>query len=324
MFLYLALMTLAWHHQLAQYCLKLARGQAELLLQAMPLESYQKTYSPGPEELANLARVVRIKEYSVQELGFKPTPHYTRIYPDQGRELLWLVSASKPYAIEPYLWDFPLLGNLSYKGYFNKGDALLEVSRLQDAGYDVDLGKVSAWSSLGWWPDPLFERHLKLQEADFCALLFHELFHSTYYQPDQVNLNENLADFIAEKACFSFLKDSLALGRFQRKCQSRRILANFMLQQADSLNSFYPKIKDKHDAKQIKRKSLVRIMEQLSKLAGADSVQRERLREDISRHGNAAFVGYLQYHSLHDSLENAFNKFYAGRLKNLVRSLEED
>jgi predicted aminopeptidase len=115
------------------------------------------------------------------------------------------LSASKPLAFESYSWSFPFFGGFSYKGFFDLEMALHEKRKLDALGYDVDLGKASAWSTLGWFPDPITASMLKKKPYDFAELLFHELVHKTVYLNDSVEWNENLAVLCARQLCLDFL-----------------------------------------------------------------------------------------------------------------------
>src|SRR5690606_34719233 len=106
------------------------------------------------------------------------------------------------------------------KGFFDKHLASAEVLDLKNKGYDVDVSPVTAYSSLGWFADPLFSGMLQRSKGRFCNLIFHELFHGTLYLPGSVNLNENLASFVAHKATIRFLaRDSAELALYLRQQQ---------------------------------------------------------------------------------------------------------
>lgn len=307
-----------------QYLVKMAWSQGRILLSSIPLREFTPA---GPDSLTaieNLSRIEDIKRFSVNELGYEPTKHYARIYPDHGQTLLWVLSASEPYAVKAYEWTYPLLGRLSYKGFFNKQEALNEQQRLEDQGYDVMLSPVSAWSNLGYWPEPLMEKHLYKPKAVFCELLFHELFHSTFYAPGRVELNENLADFIAEKACIQYLKnDPGETGRFLEKNRFRRKTADFMLSEAKALNRFYDSIRGLPNRAELKQNRLRSLSERITRFTNAPSGYRQGPGNELLQHRNAAFVPYLQYRSLYDSLDFVFNNFYKGLIKKMVRSLKQ-
>lgn len=315
---------LALNHKLLQYLVKMAWSQGRILLSSVPLRELSSSGPHSPMVNENLSRIEDIKHFSVKELGYEPTTHFTRIYPDRGQTLLWVLSAAEPYAIKAYEWSYPLLGRLSYKGFFDKQEALTEKDRLQNLGYDVSLSPVSAWSSLGYWPEPLLEKHLYKPKSAFCELLLHELFHSTFYAPGKVDLNENLADFIAEKACLRYLKnDTLETKRFLEKTRLRRKTADFMLGEAKALKHFYDSIRDLPNRAELKQNRIRSLSQRIARSATGQTEYRQGLAEELLEHKNAAFVPYLQYRSLYDSLDFVFNNFYKGQIKKMVRSLKQ-
>lgn len=323
--LYNLMLFMAYHHNIIQYLVKMGFSQAGILCKSVPLETYLQHPRQDSNFRHNLRTIEHIKRFSVEEVGLRPTEHYTRIYPDEGKNLLWVVSASEVYQIKAFQWSFPLLGKLGYKGYFNKEDAEQEKRNLQRLGYDVEVGPVTAWSSLGWWQEPLPEKLLYKNKADFCALLFHELFHSTYYKANELNLNENLADFVAEKACQRYLKeDQEALMLFLKKRQSSQKTAEFMLKEITALNRFYDSIRHKPDRAVLKASRFKSLLLRIEDLTFLDSLQKRNLQKDVLLNKNAAFISYQQYRGLQDSLEFVFNNFYGGQIKKMVRSLEQD
>lgn len=319
------LLFLSYHHKIIQYLVRMAASQASILYHALPVEEYKRMAVKDSNAINNLQSIEDMKRFSVNELGFRPTPHYTRVYPDKGKHLLWVVNASNAYEIRAYNWDYPLLGKLSYKGFFSRGEAEQEGKYLNAQGYDADVGPVSAWSSLGWWPEPLLEKQLFKNKADFCALMFHELFHSTYFKAGESNLNENLADFVAEKACLIYLKqDREELNRFLQKRQSARKTSEFMLAQIPALNRFYDSIRFRSDRAVLKEKRIKSLVQNIAQLDFLNDLQKNNLQKDLMLHKNAAFIAYQQYRGLYDSLEFVFNNFYGGQIKKMVRSLRQD
>ena len=228
------LMLLAWcwcsaNHELVQYLLQQGSGQLNVLFHTVGLDEYSRNLEPGSREFDNSCLIDKIKTYSVDSIGYVPGKSYQTVFVQTESTTLWVITASKPFALEPYEWEFPLVGKVSYKGYFDKARATAEYNHLRALGYDVDMRSVSAWSTLGWFNDPLLSSMLSRSRPRFCELLFHELFHATCYLPSSVDLNENMASFVARKATLRFLAaDSGLVKQYMIEEADEKMFNDFM------------------------------------------------------------------------------------------------
>jgi predicted aminopeptidase len=310
----------AYHHRTTRYIVSQAAGQAKILLQATGPEEYLRSKPRTETEKANLSLANEVRRYSIDSLGYLPTNNFTRVYDQGGKPILWVVTACGRFDLEPYTWKFPVVGKVSYKGFFDHSKACAEYIRLYHEGYDAAIRSVSAWSTLGWFNDPLLSNALKRKRGSFCDLLFHELFHATFYKPGDVDLNENLANFIAFKATQQFLRGSDSLETYLRQSSDEKIYRRFLLRKYQELENGYRELTEAE--KPLFKKGLLKaIADSVSSLdLHFPEAYRQRSR-DIARFQNAFFVDLKQYDSLQDSLEKAFNKNYGGRLQNMVRDL---
>lgn len=319
---FLVMCVAIYNYELSIYLLRQAKGQLLVLSGTESFEEYRMNTTLNEKESFNLRLIDQIKKFSVDSLGYKPTNNFTSIYDQKNKPILWVITASEKYALKAVEWKFPLIGSVSYKGFFDKGLALKEKYKLQAQGYDVGIRSVSAWSTLGWFNDPLLSSHLNKSKGYFCDLLFHELFHATFYKASRINDNENLANFIAHKATLQFIKnDTLALKEYMFDHVQREKLNKFLNANTKAYKLFLDSV-SKHKNKLIlKQKELFFLLKKLKK----EGIKKERLvlmtEEEILLEQNAYFIDYMQYNSKQDSLENAFNKFYKGSIKNMVRSL---
>ncbi|MEE3234544.1 MAG: aminopeptidase [Candidatus Latescibacterota bacterium] len=140
------------------------------------------------------------------ELGLHTENNYQSYFDTKGQPVSWNVSASPPDTFKSYLWKFPIVGTLPYKGFFNKPRAQSEYFRLKTLNYDVHLSPVSAYSTLGYFSDPLLSTMMSLDIGNLSELLLHELTHSTIYIDDKADFNESLASFVGEKGAEKFLE----------------------------------------------------------------------------------------------------------------------
>ena len=318
------LMCLAANYKLSIYLLAQAKGQLSVVFNTVSTHQFIQSHQLSHNQLSNIRLVEEIKQFSVIKLGYKTTNNYTSIFDQKEGNTLWVLTASEPYSIKPFQWQFPFLGKLSYKGYFNKVKAMAEANVLRNKKLDVELSPVTAWSTLGWTNDPLLSNTLNRSKGAFCELIFHELFHSTFYVANKINLNENLANFIAHKATCLFLEnDSVNLSSYLKEISDRKMYSDYILAQANDLKAYYEKIHSKKDRYILKLKAIQKIANGLGKLPFNNPKKYSKSESAILLSKNAYFVGFIQYQSLQDSLEFVFNKIYRGNIKNMVHDLKQ-
>ena len=197
---------IAYNHELIYYGYGQAKGQYTVLFDAQPIARFlnDKNY---PDSLKSKIKLIQeIRKFAFDSLGIKYSPNYTTMYEQHGKPILWRLTACEPFELKAKEWDFPLLGTFSYKGYFDTTKAAVAVNELTKANYDVDLGEVSGWSTLGWFQDPILSEMLYKNEGNLANLIIHELTHGTLYVKNNVEYNENLASFVGDQGALRFLK----------------------------------------------------------------------------------------------------------------------
>lgn len=315
----------ALNHQTAIYLIYQAQGQLSILFRTSPIADFKKANALNRKQMNNILLAEEIKKYSVDSLGYEPTDNFTSIYDQKNTTLLWVITASEPYGFKLYTWSFPVVGEVTYKGFFKKELAMKEYNHLVSLGYDVDLRGVSAWSTLGWLSDPLLSNMLDRSKGSLCNLLFHELFHATYYAPGSVSFNENIASFVAHKATLRFLRsDTTALAAYIRNYNDNKLFNRYMLRQITYLKNYYKQIQDDPNRQILKLKAIFQVTDSVTRLALHDKKRYLSRTKDMLKFKNAYFVDFLQYDSMQDSLEEVFNKIYKGNIENLVRDLKRN
>lgn len=313
----------AVRYDLSVYLIKQISGQIGILSNTQSIESYVHERVLSEKELKNLQLIEEIKKYSVDTLGYNKSESYRRIYDQGGKPVLWVITASEPYELKPVKWNFPIVGNVTYKGFFEKPLAETEFNHLRAEGYDVEIRSVSAWSTLGWLKDPILSSMLLKSKGSICNLLFHELFHATYYAPSSVNFNENIASFIAHQATIRFLSqnDTPALEEYLTAYHANRVFETYVLRKNKELKKYYSDIKNMPDRHLLKLRKLNEMADSIEYLPASD-LKKLRWRADMLKFKNAFFISFEQYDSMQDSLENVFNKFYDRDVKKMVRDLK--
>jgi predicted aminopeptidase len=185
----------------ARYVAQAARGQLAIAGEARPLaEAVRDPETPEPARRL-LAAVPAVKAWA-QRQGLTPTRSYER-YADLGRPAaVWVVQACPPLALEPKRWSFPVVGTVPYLGFFDEGAARRYARELEQGGLDVDVRTASAFSTLGWFRDPVLSTMLGRGDAalgELADVVLHESVHATVYVKDQSAFDESLASFVADR-----------------------------------------------------------------------------------------------------------------------------
>jgi predicted aminopeptidase len=207
----------------------LAVGQARLLLGSEPVESLLADPETPPELAARLARVQEVIAFAAG-LGLEVDGQYTSYVAWPGDRVITTVVATLPGQISPSNFWFPLVGHAPYKGFFDPERAAREADSLEQDGFDTCLVPVLAYSTLGWFDDPLTGPMLRQSEGRLAETVLHELVHATVFVPSQPDFNEGLAAFIGQEAAVRFAHarepaGDCATHERQRVAEDRQVAA---------------------------------------------------------------------------------------------------
>jgi predicted aminopeptidase len=180
------------------YYAQAAQGQLTLLSDARPIEEWLADNNTAPKLKLRLETARQIRTFAVQELGLPDNKSY-RNYASLARPfVLWNVVAAPELSLRPVQWCFPVAGCVSYRGYYSKEDAQAYAAELRKEGNDVQVGGVPAYSTLGWFSDPLISTFIYYPDAELARLLFHELSHQVVYVQGDSQFNESFASAVEE------------------------------------------------------------------------------------------------------------------------------
>ncbi len=170
----------------------------------------------SPEERLLLQRATGARAFALAELGLKETRNYTSIVKLDADRLATVVQACAELSFDRYLWSYPVVGKMPYRGYFDPKDAEKEVAALKKRGLDAIARPVDAFSTLGWLSDPLFSFMSSYKEADVAELVIHEMTHATIFlkgdHPGAEQFNEELATFVGRKGASLYLAKEYGPG----------------------------------------------------------------------------------------------------------------
>ncbi|HSD53618.1 MAG TPA: aminopeptidase [Burkholderiales bacterium] len=175
------------------------RGHLDVMNRARPIEAQLADGATPPELRAKLARALEIREFASRELGLPANGSY-RAYADLERPyVVWNVFVAPEFSVEPRASCFPFVGCVSYRGYYAQADADAYAAGLRNEGYDVFVYGVPAYSTLGWFDDPVLSTFIRYPDAELARLVFHELAHQLVYVKGDTVFNESFAVAVEEE-----------------------------------------------------------------------------------------------------------------------------
>ncbi len=161
----------------------------------------------APEAWKSLVgRVARIRKFAIGELGLKDTKNFTSLVVLDADRLATVVQACAELSFDRYLWSYPIVGKLPYQGFFDPKDAEEEAARLRAKGLDVIVRPVDAFSTLGWFDDPLYSFMSTYSDAELADLVIHEMTHATAFTRSPGDFNEELATFVGREGAKAWLE----------------------------------------------------------------------------------------------------------------------
>lgn len=238
------------------YYAQAVSGHLEVMRLAVPIEEHvRETGTAAPLRL-KLARVLAIREFATRELSLPDNGSYRR-YADIGRPfVVWNVFAAPEFSVKPFESCFPFAGCVSYRGYYSEEAAQQYAAALAAEGYDVYIGGVPAYSTLGWFDDPVLSTFIQYPEAEVARIVFHELAHQTVYIKDDTMFNESFASMVEEEGVRRWLDREGTAAQRAAYVESRRRRSEFsafMLKYRARLADFYSRpdpVEEKRAGKQ--------------------------------------------------------------------------
>ncbi|MGL4399176.1 MAG: aminopeptidase [Luteolibacter sp.] len=191
-------------------------GQVEILRKSRPTAQVITDPATPPVLRRQLESVERIRAFASGYLSLPGDESYAK-YADLGREhLVWVLYAAPEFSLEPKHWHYPLVGKMDYRGYFREQDTVALAAELKRSGYDIFIGEVDAYSTLGWFHDPMLNTFVDYPDIDLAETIFHELAHRKYFRRGDTVFNESFANVVAEEGVKRWLKHEGRLAELRK------------------------------------------------------------------------------------------------------------
>jgi len=212
----------------ACYYMQAARGHMDVMNQRRPVAEVIADQE-SPQDLKERLGLVQLaRDYAVQELKLPDNESY-RSYSDIGRDyVVWNVFAAPEFSLRAKSWCFPVAGCVAYRGYFSEQAAQDFASKLSAKGYDVSVGGVSAYSTLGKFADPVLNTMMRWSDVELVSTIFHELAHQRLYVKNDTAFNESFATAVATTGIERWLQARDETGQHRASTDRKRVRSNVM------------------------------------------------------------------------------------------------
>lgn len=193
-----------------RYVTQAAAGQEDLNQRGIAIQEIVEGEHLDKRTRDLLAQVEKIKTFG-ERFGLRQTRNYRRYVWLPRPAVVWVVSACNPLAFRPRAWKFPIVGSITYTGWFDRKEARAYADDLAKHGWDVDLRPSEAYSTLGWFDDPILSTMISPADdalGDLADVILHETLHATFYIPGQSTLNESVASFFGDELAVRYLDET--------------------------------------------------------------------------------------------------------------------
>ncbi len=224
-----------------RYLTRAGIEQTRILERRRPLEQLVNDSTLPAINRGYIRLVLEVRQRAA-DLGLEAKATYTT-YTDVGRDTLLLsLTGSKRDCICPVTWKYPIVGRVPYKGFFDASMGRREADKLAAKGLDVWLRPAAAYSTLGWFNDPLLSTAMVRDSVELAALVFHEIAHNTLYVKSATPFNESFAQMVGYRSTEAFYRsrgDTVLANRARDRWQDEIVLAEYYHRLIDTLSTFY-------------------------------------------------------------------------------------
>lgn len=281
-----------------RYAIQAGFGQLELWGKARSIDEVLEDPRSDPRTRVLLEEVEHIRRFA-EAHGLRTQGSYRKYVALDRRAVVWFLAASKPLAFEPKLWSFPIVGSFPYTGWFREREAREIAALLQKQGWETFVRPVSAYSTGGWFRDPVLSTMFSSRDDAFRALanvLLHELTHANVLMNDQATFNESVASFVGDTMAEEYLiarfgADSAEVAAYRAELVEERRRGARMAATYDELDTLY-KSDAPEDEKRARKQRI---------LAALDADLQLRYRPN-----NATLLGFRTYNAGLDELAELY------------------
>ena len=292
------------------YLVRAGYGQMEILWNRRPVTEVLADPDVPEKIKAKLRHMADVREYAREHIGLETGETYTEYTHIDRDAAAYNVTAAQELALVPKTWWFPIVGRVPYLGYFSREEALEKERELKAEGLDTRVRDVPAYSTLGWFDDPVLSSQMRYSEWYLTSLVIHESTHATLWFPGDVNFNESFASFVEEKGSLQYVLDRKGKNSEQYRRvvryldETEKLAATFRAFASEMKQALADARTD--DEKRAAKREVIESMR-----ADFRARRREFQIVDVERliatdYNNTHFLAYLRYESGGDFFEKEF------------------
>lgn len=215
-----------------------------ILNSSQSIDKILSSNSYTEEQKQKIRLTQEVKEFAYSKLQIKKTKNYSRFVELNRPYVVYNLNASEKWKFEPYLWSFPIIGKAPYIGFYSEALAKEKAEYFKKQNFDTSVRGVRAYSTLGKLTDPLLSSMLNYNDYDLVNTIIHELVHTHIFIKDNINFNERLAVFVANKGSELFYLDkegpqSPTLKKVKKLNHDDQLFSNFITNEIESLKKWY-------------------------------------------------------------------------------------
>lgn len=226
-----------------RYLVRAAWEEGKILARRRPIADLVRDSTTAPAVRAKLELVLAARRFAADSVHLRARESFTTYSRLDGDTLVLVLSGAWRDRLEPYTWWFPIVGRVPYKGFFDFGQAKDAARSLQERGFDAYLRPSPAFSTLGFFNDPLLSTTLRFADSlDLANTVVHELTHNTFYAPGQAVFNESFANFVGARGSAWFFRargQPAAADEADARWGDEKLLAGFWDRLYHSLDSAF-------------------------------------------------------------------------------------
>jgi predicted aminopeptidase len=306
------------------YITRAAYEEGKILWNRKPIDDELARGDLSPEVRKKLETVLAVRKFAADQLGENVGGAYESIAPVDESAVVHVVMAAPRDSLEPYTWWFPIVGSVPYRGYFDESDATAEAAALEAQGLDTMVRPAVAFSSLGFFDDPLLTNLLELNRVELAGVIIHELFHRTYYLASDAMFDESAANYVGSAGAVAFFAATDGESA-PSTIAARGILdsdlkfARFLLQEQARLLDIYTANLSTAELEKRRKVAFAAIQADYAALAPTLSGL-ERFDLDKQPLNNAVLINYLIYFHQLDNFA-ALDRMNHGDLKATIAQI---
>ncbi|HEY7557348.1 MAG TPA: aminopeptidase [Candidatus Binatia bacterium] len=199
------------------YVIRAAYEEGKILWRRQSIADLLQRPEINDDTQEKLKLVLAVRDYARDVLEMNVGGSYSSYSYVDRPDLSFILTAAPMTELTPYTWWFLIVGRVPYKGYFSKEDAEAAAAALRADGYDTNIRSTAAFSTLGWFDDPLLSHLLRYDKITLADLVFHELFHNTLYIKGAGAFNESMANFVGGRAAIDFFRAKFGAGSAEHR-----------------------------------------------------------------------------------------------------------